>query len=197
MKSKVPAPRTCASEPGKCSDKNEIARIAALFDLAVLDETGVIEGRALAAQLLGESIAPAENFVAVQRAAGAALLGFFEDGKMTGLLAAFPLSAKGHEHLQAGSFDPINLDLGLICWNGETPEAYYGWGFVASTKDGARAVVKATAAIHQALFWATPTYARATTADGLRALSSLGFRPVGWNDPQMLWLAPREAGLSR
>jgi len=28
------------------------------------------------------------------------------------------------------------------------------------------------------LYWATPTFARAVTADGLRALSSIGFQPT-------------------
>lgn len=179
---------------GKCSDRAQIAAVAARFRLVVLDDAGVSEGRALAARLLGERVAPEECFLAIQHAAGAAMLGFYESRALTGFLAFFPLNREGHARLQAGIFDAVNLDPLLIAWDGDTPAACYGWGFVASTKEGGRAIMKTSAALHQELFYATPTYARAVTADGLRALTSLGFRPEFWNDPRLLYLAPRQPG---
>lgn len=179
---------------GRCSDRTQIGKVAARFGLQVLDDAGVREGRALAARLLNDEVASEECFLLIHHAVGSALLGFYEDGALTGFMAAFPLNREGHDRLQAGAFDAINLDPRLVAWDGDAPEAYYGWGFVASTKAGGRAVVKASAALHQELFYATPTYARAVTADGLRALSSLGFRPIIWADPRLLYLAPRQLG---
>ena len=107
---------------------------------------------------------------------------------ITALLAAFPVNARGLDLLQDGSFDTINIDVSTISSPGETPAAYYGWGFAAATKDGGRAVVKASAQIHRELYWATPTFARAVTADGLRALSSIGFLPTNGADRSLLWI---------
>lgn len=181
---------------GRCSDRALIGKVAARFGLQVLDDAGVKEGRALAARLLNEAVASEECFLLIHHAVGAAFLGFYEDAQLTGFMAAFPLNRDGHERVQSGAFDAINLDPLLVSWDGDPPEAYYGWGFVASTKEGGRAVVKASAALHQELFYATPTYARAVTADGLRALTSLGFRPVIWADPRLLYLAPRQTGVA-
>ena len=47
----------------------------------------------------------------------------------------------------------------------------------ATNHDGERAVRMASEDIHRLLDWAVPTFARAVTADGSRALQRIGFRP--------------------
>jgi hypothetical protein len=182
---------------GRCSNPSEVARIAALYGLALLDDAGVSLARELACRLVPGEVAPAATFQAVQRAAGAAVFGFHEAGVLTGVLAAFPLNAKGLEQLTAGGFDALNLDIDLVSRPGQLPGAYYGWGFAASTKDAGRSVVKASVQIHRELYWATPTFARAVTPDGLRALTSIGFRPVRADDEALLWIAPNLVVASR
>lgn len=173
---------------GRCSDPRDVSAVALQHGLMVLSDDDVRAARALAAKLVSGEVAPASAFVAVQQAAGAAIFGFFEANAITALLAAFPVNERGLHLLQSGGFDAVNIDLSTIASRGETPAAYYGWGFAAATKDGGRAVVKASAQIHRELYWATPTFARAVTADGLRALSSIGFQMTNSADRNLLWI---------
>lgn len=175
---------------GRCGDAGEIARVGAALGLVRLDDAGVTEGHALATQLLGSGVAPLDQFKSIAASRGALLLGFREAGALTGLMMGFPVNAEGLHQLEDGSFDTLKLDPSLLCWHGEAPAAFYAWGFVASTKEGGRAVVKATAAIRQTLFWATPIFVRAVTADGLRALTSLGFVPHRKSQERFLYLPP-------
>ena len=173
---------------GICADPRQVSAIASQHGLILLDDDEVCAARALAARLVSGEVAPDSAFVAVQHTAGAAIFGFFENAEITALLAAFPVNARGLDLLKRGSFDAINIDLSTIARPGESPAAYYGWGFAAATKDGGRAVVKASAQIHRELYWATPTFARAVTADGLRALSAIGFQPTSSADRSLLWI---------
>jgi len=177
-----------SSVVGRCSDPAEVGAVALQHGLMLLGDNDIRTARALAARLVSGEVAPDSAFIAVQHAAGAAIFGFFEGGDITALLAAFAVNAKGLELLQRGGFDAVNIDVSTIASPGEMPAAYYGWGFAASTKDGGRAVVKASAQIHRELYWATPTFARAVTADGLRALSAIGFQPTNNADRSLLWI---------
>ena len=172
---------------GRCSDPRQVSAVAAQHGLALLKEDDIRSARALAARLVS-GVAQESVFIAVQHAAGAAIFGFFETNQITALLAAFPVNARGLELLQRGAYETLNIDLSTISPPGETPAAYYGWGFAAATKDGGRAVVKASAQIHRDLYWATPTFARAVTVDGLRALSSIGFQSTNSADRNLLWI---------
>jgi hypothetical protein len=173
---------------GRCSDPRQVAAVALRHGLTQLDDPQVHAARALAARLVSGEVASGDTFVAVQHASGAAIFGFFEGDVITALLAAFAVDARGLEQLQRGAFDAVSVDVATIAAPGEMPAAYYGWGFAAATKDGGRAVVKASAQIHRDLYWATPTFARAVTADGLRALSSIGFQPTNSADRTLLWI---------
>jgi hypothetical protein len=100
-----------------------------------------------------------------------------QNESLTGLLAAFPLNRAGLDAVEHATFDAVALDLALVAEPGVRPAGYYGWGFAATNKDGARAVLRASIDIHRLLYWATPTFARAVTSDGTRALTSIGFHP--------------------
>jgi hypothetical protein len=173
---------------GACSDPGQVSAVALQHGLILLEDRDIRSARTLAARLVGGEVAPESVFIAVQHTAGAAIFGFFEQNEITALLAAFPVNERGLALLQTGAFDTINIDLSTISAPSETPAAYYGWGFAAATKDGGRAVVKASAQIHRELYWATPTFARAVTADGVRALSSIGFQPTRGGDSTLLWI---------
>jgi hypothetical protein len=182
---------------GKCRDPSQVTRLANWFGLTALEGQAIDCARDLAASLLGEGVAPATTFKQVQARAGAAVFGFFEGGELTATLAAFPMLQEGLRRLQSGAFDAVNLDPDLAAPPGAAPAAYYGWGFAAKSKAGGRAVVKASVAIHRWLYYATPTFARAVTADGRRALTSIGFRPAPSGQDDLLWIAPRAPGLTR
>lgn len=165
------------SKDGKNRLPENVALVAAQHGLGVLDADGIAEARALAAQLIGEGVADVDRFAALQSHFGAAVFGLRQDGVLTGLLAAFPLNAIGLRTLERAAFDAVMLDLAQVARPGEQPAAYYGWGFAATNKDGARAVLRASVDIHRLLYWGVPTFARAVTSDGMRALQSIGFHP--------------------
>ncbi|MCX7359771.1 MAG: hypothetical protein NT015_16740 [Alphaproteobacteria bacterium] len=162
---------------GRNTLPQNVAVVAARHGLEILDAEAIREARTLAAQLIGEGVATAECLIALQSQFGAALFGLRQEGALTGLLAAFPLNEAGLEALEHGAFDAVALDTALVARPGETPAAYYGWAFAATNQDGGRAVMMASVDIHRLLYWAVPTFARAVTADGSRALQRIGFRP--------------------
>lgn len=173
---------------GANSDPSQVAAVAGFFGLRVLDEEGIDEARRFAASLIGEGIAPTASYLAVQRIFPASVFGFREGGALTGVLSAFPLTASGYLSLREGTFNAIDVDAAWIAAPRLTPAAYYGWGFAATTREGGRAVVKASVEIHRRLYWATPTFARAVTDDGVRALTSIGFRST--SQTGLLAIAP-------
>ena len=165
------------SQNGRNTLPQNVAVVAAQHGLEILDAEAIREARALAVQLIGEGVATTERLVALQSQFGAAIFGMRQEGRLTGLLAAFPLNAAGLDALERGAFDAVALDAALVARPGEDPAAYYGWAFAATNQDGGRAVMMASLDIHRLLYWAVPTFARAVTADGSRALQRIGFRP--------------------
>jgi hypothetical protein len=166
---------TCRN--GRNTLPQNVAAVAAQHGLDILDPAAIREARALAGQLIGEGVATTERLLALQSKFDAAIFGLRQDGALTGLLAAFPLNAAGLDALERGVFDAVELDTALVAPPGEDPAAYYGWAFAATNQDGGRAVMMASLDIHRLLYWAVPTFARAVTADGSRALQRIGFRP--------------------
>lgn len=174
---------------GRNTLPQNVAAVAAQHGLEVLDAEAIREARVLAVQLIGEGVASAERLISLQSQFGAALFGLRQEGVLTGLLAAFPLNATGLEALERGAFDAVALDTALVARPGEEPAAYYGWAFAATNHDGGRAVMMASVDIHRLLYWAVPTFARAVTADGSRALQRIGFRPHA-TQPGLFMIAP-------
>jgi hypothetical protein len=177
------------SQNGRNTLPQNVAAVAAHHGLDILDPEAIREARALAVRLIGEGVATTERLLALQSQFGAAIFGFRENGALTGLLAAFPLNTSGLEALERGAFDAVALDTALVARPGEDPAAYYGWAFAATTQDGGRAVMMASLDIHRLLYWAVPTFARAVTADGSRALQRIGFRPHA-TQPGLFLIAP-------
>lgn len=165
------------SDAGRNTLPTNVAHVAGVHALEVLDERGVRDARTVAAELIGDGIATAECLVALQSRFNASVLGFRQDNALTGMLGAFPINRAGLKAVENGIFDAVQLDLDLVAQPGEEPAGYYGWGFAATSRDGARAVMRACVDIHRLLYFAVPTFARAVTADGSRALQSIGFRP--------------------
>ena len=138
-----------------------------------LQEPGVVIALLVLAAAITANFGGLFELPAISVSMGGERMGAFA----TGLLAAFPLNTTGFDLLERGEFDAVTLDIALVAGPGEAPAAYYGWAFAATNHDGGRAVMMASVDIHRLLYWAVPTYARAVTADGSRALQRIGFRP--------------------
>jgi len=177
---------TSMDPTGRCSDPNAVLALARSFGLYPPDPHEMGPARALAATRISDAVVTEEAFAAVQSVTGASLFVHREDGQVTGVLAFFFFNEMGLTALESGAFDPSNVDLSLLAKPGETPVGAYAWGFAASTKLGGRAVVAASAALQDRLFWNIPVYTRAATADGERVLyGSLGYERAPGEDSML------------
>lgn len=176
---------------GRCSDPHEISAVAREFGFELLTGPAIAEARALAASLLGEGIASVDCYRMVQEIVGTGVFGLRESGgPLVGLSASFPLSQAGLDAIRSNTFDGVDLDCATLSRPGQTPAAYYGWGFAGATRAAASTVLRLSRAIHRRLFWGTPTYTRAVTAEGMRACLGIGFSPAPGDDLTLLWIPP-------
>lgn len=174
---------------GRGNDPKRVAEICAQFGLELARDDDIRAGRAIAAQLIGDGIATAETFIAMQRLTGASVFVLRENGVVTGMLGLFMLREAGLKAIEDGVFDAINPDWNMVALPGEEPAAGYGWGFAATTEAGGRAAVKASVALQRQLFWGIPSFTRTATPDGVRViLGPMGYRIYREDDPTLVWV---------
>lgn len=184
-----PVPSSPAHPTGRCTDRSEVARFAADFGLETLADDDIARVRDVAAAMIGAELASAACLIECQRAARAVVFGYREASALTGMIALLPMNTAGLRELHEARFNAREPSTALIARPGEEPACYYAWGIAAFSKDAARALIRASAALHAQLFWAIPSFTRAATADGLRLMSSFGYRPFGAADPALI-MAP-------
>jgi hypothetical protein len=173
---------------GRANDPKLVAQVCAQFGLELASDDDIRAGRAIAARLIGEGIASANTFIAMQRITRASVFVLREEGVVTGMLGLFMLREAGLKAIEAGTFDAVNPNWSMVADPGEAPAAGYGWGFAASTEQGGRAAVKASVALQRQLFWGIPTFTRTATEDGVRViLGSMGYRVYRPDDPTLVW----------
>jgi hypothetical protein len=179
---------TADQADGRVNDPERIAEVAASFDLAPASDDDIRMGRQIAARLIGEGIAAADTFIAMQRLTRSSVFVYREEGAVTGMLGLFLLRPVGLRAIEAGVFDAVTPDMDMVARPGERPAACYGWGFAASTERGGAAVVRTAVALQERLFWAIPTFTRTATPDGLRViLGPMGYQRYSQSDPMLVW----------
>lgn len=173
---------------GRVNDPERIAAVAASFGMALATDDDIRAGREIAARLIGEGIAAADTFIAMQRLTRSSVFVHREERVVTGMLGLFLLRPAGLRSIENGVFDAASPDMDLVARPGERPAACYGWGFAASTERGGSAAVRTAVALRERLFWAIPTFTRTATPDGVRVvLGSMGYRPYNQSDPTLVW----------
>lgn len=176
---------------GACCDAKAICALAEKFALKAAAPADIDEGRALAARLISEHLTSADVLARVQAITGASLFVHREAGAITGVLGFFTVRPSGLLLLDAGGFDARDFDMDIIARDSERPVGAYAFGVAASTKAGGQAIIRASAAIQEVLFWSIPVYTRVATEDGARVLlGSLGFAHVA-NDETLVRRPPR------
>ena len=172
-----------------------INAVAAYCGTAAAGAEDIAHAHAMAREHISKDIVSRATMQAVQNLTGASVFVSRENGAITGMAAFFLLRQSGLSALERGQFDPVNLDLSLLCRPREVPAGGYGWGFVGTTDRGAGRVVKTSVAIRETLLWALPGYTRAATDAGARII----FGPFGFDhvpcDATLGMCAPRTAPL--
>lgn len=179
-------PATRCHPTGDCTDRGLVASFVERFGVEVLSDSDIVFAREVGAKMIGPNLADSATLIECQRIAGAVVFGYRESDDLTGMMALLPLGAAALSQLENATFDACDLDLDLIARPGEKPACYYAWGIAATSKNAARALIQASAALHTQLFWSIPSFTRAATDDGLRVMSSFGYRPFADADPRLL-----------
>jgi hypothetical protein len=188
---RFPEMATTDHTEGRVNDPERICAVAASFGMALADDDDIVAGREIAARLIGEGIASAETFIAMQRLTRSSVFVFREDGVVTGMLGLFLLRPGGLRAVQNGAFDAVWPDMTLVAPPGERPAACYGWGFAATSERGGSVAVRTAVALQQRLFWAMPTFTRTATPDGVRViLGPMGYQRYTESDPSLVWRPP-------
>ena len=179
---------------GKCADPKAVIACNEAFGLRLMSEDDIRAAHRPAAERL-DGIATVDVFIAVNRITGASTFQYREpSGAATGFLAMFPVRAGALAQLAQGAFNGVEVDLDLVARPGETPAAWYGWGFAALTRRAGAAVISAACAVQQRLYWGVPAYSRTATPDGVRVVGGkMGYRPAGGVDPAMVWISARRS----
>jgi hypothetical protein len=181
--------------PDRITAEHVIA-IGERFALRPPTQAQMEEGRAIAASLIDPDIAPAAAYAEAAIWSGMCALVFTENEKVTGMVAILFLSREGLEAVAGQGFNaraPHKLHLVRA---GEPVFGGYAWGIAATSQQGGRICVAFADAVRREAFSRVPVFSRAATADGLRVLTGyLGYRPVPWGEPGVVWIDPRaEAG---
>jgi hypothetical protein len=129
--------------------------------------------------------------LAHRRTGGASMFVHRLNGEIDGAFAMLPLRRSGLDALNAHSFNAKEPDWNQVAKAGEDPAAIYGWGFAASTRRAAAAVVRGAMLIREEAFGGIPWFTRAATPAGAKViLGKMGYRPFAGSDSGMLWSPP-------
>ena len=166
----------------------------ATFDIWPARPDQMAEAREFAARLIGGEIVKPETLAWVHERTGAALFLAREDGVLTGVWAALLMNEAGLRAAMADAFDAVDPDPSYVAARDEEPAAVYAWGIAGSTRDSAKRLVAAGAAVDQAALSHLPGFTRPVTEAGMRlALERMNFKPVPGSKTGLVWMAPRAA----
>jgi hypothetical protein len=101
---------------------------------------------------------------------------FVRDHRLIGGLAMLILNASGLEALLTGAFDAFDPDVEFLATPVEAPAAIYLWGFAQLS--GSEGVLSVFSRLQSAPYGSANIYAVPVTANGLRFLTSWGFRSI-------------------
>ncbi len=184
------APLSARSQMGPMAARARA--ISALVDLFPATPAEMAPARALAAELIGPYVVSEETFgYAHARTGGASMFVHRLDGAVDGAFAMVPLRRSGLHALHHHRFDAKNPDWDQVAEAGEEPAAIYGWGFAASTRKAAAAVVRGAMLLRDEAFPNIPWFTRAATPAGAKViLGKMAYRPFNGSDSGMLWSPP-------
>jgi hypothetical protein len=164
------------------SQPYDVERIAAKLELngasfvAMCDMKAVWE---LSVARLGSGVASLEMMQRVTAIAPNSTIGVWEEDRLSAAVAGIPLRKVGVDALEAGLFDPIDVNLDFVARPSERAAGFYGWGVASVSKDATRKLIMASLALQEDPdVRGTPTYAHAVTDQGRALLARLGYRQL-------------------
>lgn len=151
---------------------------------ARLDETGAI--RDLAARLIGPNIADEAALASIHRRTGYGFYVAREAGALSAVMALVLLNAVGLAAVRADTFNSLRPDPAQAVLPHEAPQAVYGWGIAAATRESARVLVESSWAVLDVV--RRPFFVRAATEAGRRMLTEkMSFVPYPGSTSGLLW----------
>ena len=142
--------------------------------------------RDLAARLISPDIAQAEALRSVHRRTGYGFYVAREGGVLSAVMALVLLNGAGLAAVQAETFDALRPDPVHAVTPFEPPQAVYGWGIAAATRESAGVLVASSWAVLDVV--PRPFFVRAATDAGRRMLTDkMSFVPYPGSRTGLLW----------
>jgi len=152
-----------------------------------------LQAQHFAEELMDQKLASLEAYKRVADITGISVMTHSENDQLTGTCAFILLSEVGRDAVITNNFDAAMPAADHLAAIGEPIWGSYAWGGAASTKTGKRIIVSVAPILIKTLFDSVPTFARAVTSDGARALAEhLGYRPLPGTD--LYWKPGYEEG---
>jgi len=126
----------------------------------------IADAYALAENLVGPPLATLETMRAIQKHTTSSIFIVRESERVTGVVAELPVTSRGLQAIEAGSFNGTDPVLTHVAQPGEPVSAFYCWGCAAETRKAAALTVKAVVAARNNIYADVPFFTRAALPKG-------------------------------
>ena len=127
---------------------------------------------------MGITLAPAITVARIARAHPDSLWGFWRNDRFVGGFAFLMLNRRGVAALLGDAIDLADPPASVLAAPGDRPAAIYVWALLRSSAVAAEGIARVIVRLQQFPYERSDLFALPATADGLRFMSGLGFRPV-------------------
>jgi hypothetical protein len=127
---------------------------------------------------MGVALAPAITVARIARAHPDSLWGFWRHDCFVGGFAFLMLNRRGIEALIGDTLDLSDPPASALAAPGDRPAGIYVWALLRSSAVAAEGIARVIVRLQQFPYEHSDLFALPATADGLRFMCGLGFRPV-------------------
>jgi hypothetical protein len=127
---------------------------------------------------MGVALAPAATVARIARAHPDSLWGFWRHNCFVGGFAFLMLNRQGVNALIGDTLDLSDPPASVLAVPGDRPAGIYVWALLRSSAVAAEGIARVIVRLQQFPYERADLFALPATADGLRFMRGLGFRPV-------------------
>ncbi len=148
----------------------------------------IVPALKLGESLVGRKLARAEVVYTLDTITGMSI--WVTGQPISGLYVSVPLTYEGRVAAEKGQFIPEDPVLSHVAPARTPIHGSYLGVYAGATKEARRAIMKASITARETHFSGVPSYARAATQEGERAMLEMGFRRLDETAPGMFVLDP-------
>lgn len=166
----------------------EMRQAMAPYGVRKCKPSEIVPALKLGESLVGCKLARAEVVYTLDTITGMSI--WITGDPISGLYVSVPLTREGRVAAERGEFIPEDPVLSHVAPARTPVHGSYLGVYAGATREARRAIMKASVAVRESHFPEIPSYARAATAEGERAMLEMGFRRLDKTAPGMFVLDP-------